>query len=61
MKTVYGYQIVNCAGEVFAQGKTAHVVVRRDNFKPVQFKKVFPEWFHKYEEIKKKHGEVSAE
>lgn len=54
LKTIYGYQIVNGEGEICAEGTTTHIIVRKDGFKPVQFKKVFPEWFNKYEEIKKK-------
>ncbi|WP_071395050.1 acyl-CoA thioesterase [Bacillus tuaregi] len=53
LKTVYGYSIVNGNDEVCAEGKTTHIIVRKDNFRPVQFKKAFPEWFNKYEEIKK--------
>lgn len=52
--TVYGYQVVNGDGEVCAEGTTKHILVKKDNFKPVQFKKAFPEWFQRYEEIKKK-------
>ncbi|KAA9023588.1 acyl-CoA thioesterase [Niallia endozanthoxylica] len=54
LKTVYGYSIVNGNDEVCAEGSTTHIVVRKDDFKPVQFKKAFPEWYQKYEEIKKK-------
>lgn len=54
LKTVYGYQIVNGDNEICAEGTTTHIVVKKDNFRPVQFKKAFPEWFIKYEEIKKK-------
>ncbi len=57
LKTVYGYQIVNNDGDVCAKGTTTHIVVKKDNFKPVQFKKFFPEWFNKYEDIKKKAGQ----
>ncbi|WP_338452344.1 thioesterase family protein [Niallia oryzisoli] len=53
LKTVYGYSIVNGNDEVCAEGKTTHIVVKKDNFRPVQFKKAFPEWFKKYEEVKK--------
>ncbi|WP_394232275.1 acyl-CoA thioesterase [Niallia oryzisoli] len=53
LKTVYGYSIVNGNNEVCAEGTTTHIVVKKDNFRPVQFKKAFPEWFQKYEEIKK--------
>ena len=35
------------------EGSTTHIVVKKDNFRPVQFKKAFPDWFQKYEEIKK--------
>ncbi|AGK52769.1 thioesterase [Bacillus sp. 1NLA3E] len=38
------------------KGQVTHIVVKKDqdNFKPVKFKKAFPEWFQKYEEIKRK-------
>ena len=53
LKTVYGYQIVDGQDLVYAEGTTTHIIVRKDNFKTVQFKKVFPDWFKRYEEIKK--------
>lgn len=54
LRTVYGYHIVNGEGEISAEGTTTHILVRKGDFKPVQFKKVFPEWFEKYEKIKKR-------
>ncbi|MEB6550444.1 acyl-CoA thioesterase [Heyndrickxia sporothermodurans] len=54
LRTIYGFMIVNGEDEICAEGTTTHIVVRKEDFKPVQFKKVFPEWFQKYEEIKKK-------
>ncbi|MCK9422740.1 MAG: acyl-CoA thioesterase [Bacteroidales bacterium] len=54
LKTTYGYHVVNGEGDLCAFGTTRHAVVRKDNFKPVQFMKYFPGWFQKYEEIKKK-------
>ena len=53
LKTVYGFEVVNGEDEVCAEGTTTHIVVRKEDFKPIQFKKAFPEWFQKYEEIKK--------
>jgi acyl-CoA thioester hydrolase len=53
LKTVYGFEVVNGKDEVCAEGTTTHIVVRKEDFKPIQFKKAFPEWFQKYEEIKK--------
>lgn len=54
LKTIYGYEIVNDKDEVCAEGTTTHVIVRKDNFRPIRFNKAFPQWFQKYEEIKKK-------
>ncbi|SFD99168.1 acyl-CoA thioester hydrolase [Bacillus sp. OV194] len=34
-------------------GTTTHIIVHGKNFKPDPFNKAFPEWFQKYEEIKK--------
>jgi len=55
LRTVYGFHIVNGNDEIYAEGSTTHIVVKKvnDEFKPVSFKKSFPEWFQKYEEIKK--------
>lgn len=54
MKTTYGFQIINGDRNTCTKGTTTHIVVRKvnDEFKPVAFKKVFPEWFEKYEKIK---------
>jgi acyl-CoA thioester hydrolase len=54
IKTVYAYSIVNGEDEVCAEGSSTHIIVKKDNFRPTSFKKAFPEWFLKYEEIKKK-------
>jgi acyl-CoA thioester hydrolase len=53
IKTVYGYQIVNGQEEICVEGTTTHIIVKKETFKPTAFKKAFPEWFQKYEEIKK--------
>ena len=54
IKTVYGYQIVNEQGDPCVEGTTTHIIVSKDSFRPKSFKKTFPEWFQKYEELKKK-------
>ncbi|CAI9385929.1 acyl-CoA thioesterase [Niallia circulans] len=53
IKTVYGYQIINQNEEICVEGTTTHIIVSKETFRPKPFKKIFPEWFHKYEEIKK--------
>jgi acyl-CoA thioester hydrolase len=52
IKTVYGYRIENEFGESCVEGSTTHIIVAKDTFKPKSFKKTFPEWFQKYEEMK---------
>jgi acyl-CoA thioester hydrolase len=54
VKTVYSYSIVNGDGEACAEGTSTHIIVKKSNFRPTSFKRAFPEWFKKYEEIKKK-------
>lgn len=54
LRTVYGYHILNGEGEICVEGTSTHIIVRKEDFRPVQFKKLFPAWFQKYEEIKKK-------
>ncbi|MDA1475219.1 acyl-CoA thioesterase [Bacillus changyiensis] len=53
-KTVYGYEILNSNGEIAVKGKTSHICVDRDSFKPLQFRKLYPEWHKAYEEAIKK-------
>ncbi|GAB3056290.1 acyl-CoA thioesterase [Salinicoccus sesuvii] len=56
LRTVYGYEIINGSGEVCTEATTTLIVVKKidGEFKPVVFKKTFPEWFQKYETIKVK-------
>nr|WP_272491477.1 thioesterase family protein [Paenibacillus rhizolycopersici] len=53
VKTAYGYEVYNGEGTLCVEGSSSHYVVRRENFKPVQFKKVFPEWYAALEEARK--------
>jgi len=55
LKTTYGYTVENGDGELCVQGTSTHIIVSKETFKPKSFKKVFPDWFQKYEEIKKKN------
>ncbi|MEK4029938.1 MULTISPECIES: thioesterase family protein [Bacillaceae] len=53
VRTVYGYEIKNKEGEVCLTGTTSHAVVKKDTFRPVSLKRVFPDWHKVYEENKK--------
>lgn len=50
VKTVYSYEVLNGQGELCVQGASVHYVVRREDFKPVQFKKIFPDWYARFAE-----------
>lgn len=52
VKTEYGYEVLNGEGTLCVEGSSTHYVVRRDNFRPVQFKKVFPEWHAAFDRAK---------
>jgi acyl-CoA thioester hydrolase len=54
IKTIYGYSIVNEMDEICAEGTSTHILVKKENFLPTSFKKAFPDWYVKYEEVKKK-------
>lgn len=53
VKTAYGYEVYNGEGTLCVEGSSSHYVVRREDFRPVQFKKVFPEWYAALEEARK--------
>lgn len=53
VKTVYGYAVYNGEGTLCVEGSSSHYVVRREDFKPVQFKKAFPEWYAAFEAASK--------
>ncbi|MFC0274065.1 acyl-CoA thioesterase [Metabacillus herbersteinensis] len=52
-KVGYGYKIFTPAGEVAVEAVSTHVCVKKDSFKPIQFRKHYPEWHRAYEEAKK--------
>lgn len=53
LRTTYGYEIVHADGTVASTATSEHVVVKKDNFRPVPLKKIHPEWDSKYAAIAK--------
>lgn len=51
LRTVYGYEICHEDGVVAATATTEHILVRKDNFRPISLKKVNEAWYDKYLEI----------
>jgi conserved hypothetical protein TIGR00051 len=56
VRIVYGYQIYGPDGDLRASARSVHVCVRKEDFKPVSVRKLFPEWHEAYEKAKKKVG-----
>lgn len=52
-KTTYGYEIKTPGNETALTGTSSHICVKKENFKPIQFRKFYPEWHKAYEEAKK--------
>lgn len=51
LRTVYGYEILHEDGTVAANATSEHILVKKENFRPVPFKKVDEAWYEKYLEI----------
>lgn len=53
IKSVYGYEVFNSDGDLAVQATSSHVCVQKDTFRPVKFKKLYPDWHEAYEKAKK--------
>ncbi|NMD70474.1 acyl-CoA thioesterase [Bacillus sp. DNRA2] len=54
-RVAYGYEIYNQAHELSVTGKSKHVCVKHDTFRPISIKRKYPDWHEAYENAKKKH------
>ena len=52
LRTIYGYEVKNADGQLAVAGKTSHVVVKKENFRPIRLPKVFPNWHSIYEQMR---------
>src|SRR5699024_699292 len=57
LRTIYAYKIFNYDNDLLVKGKTTHVVVKKDNFRPVRLKQVNPSWDLAYRKVM--NGEMS--
>ncbi|WP_010095675.1 acyl-CoA thioesterase [Ornithinibacillus scapharcae] len=48
LRTMYGYRIVNDKDEVKVSGRTKHVIVKKDSFRPLSLRRSFPKWHELY-------------
>ncbi|MEH7613648.1 acyl-CoA thioesterase [Gottfriedia acidiceleris] len=49
LKVIYEYEIMNEEGDICCIGNSTHVLVHKDTFRPIKFKKMFPDWYEAYE------------
>jgi len=49
LKVIYEYEIVNEDGDICCIGNSTHVLVSKETFRPIKFKKMFPDWYEAYE------------
>ncbi|WP_152658039.1 thioesterase family protein [Oceanobacillus sp. CFH 90083] len=49
LRTVYGYQILNEAGDIAVTGTTTHTIVDKDTFRPLSIRRKFPDWHAAYQ------------
>ncbi|CAH0346001.1 thioesterase family protein [Bacillus sp. CECT 9360] len=54
LRITYGYEILKETGEVSVTGTSVHVCVKKDSFRPISIKRLFPEWHEAYEKNKNK-------
>lgn len=57
IRTTYGYEILTEDGETSVTGSSKHVCVKKDNFRPVSIRKLFPDWHRAYERTKRDQAE----
>ncbi|NHM31011.1 acyl-CoA thioesterase [Neobacillus terrae] len=56
LRVTYGYEILTESGEIALIGNSKHVCVKKDSFRPISLKRLFPEWHEAYENVKKQHA-----
>lgn len=57
LRVTYGYKILTETGELAVSGSSIHVCVKKDSFRPISIKKLYPDWHQAYEKNKKEEAE----
>lgn len=53
LRTIYGYEIRTETGELSLTASSTHVCVKRDSFRPISIRRMYPELHNAYEQAKK--------
>lgn len=57
-RVVYKYEIFTNEGELAVTGRSKHVCVKRENFRPISIKRMYPDWHEAYSKAMKKPEET---
>jgi acyl-CoA thioester hydrolase len=57
LRVVYGYGIYNEENDLCVTGKSHHICVKKETFRPIIIRKQYPDWHEAYENAKKKQKE----
>ncbi|MEH7885257.1 thioesterase family protein [Bacillus sp. JJ1609] len=58
-RSVYKYEIYNDEGELALIGSSRHVLVKRENFRPISLKRTYPDWHEAYMSARRQPEEES--
>jgi|HigsolmetaAR205D_1030408.scaffolds.fasta_scaffold09250_3 acyl-CoA thioester hydrolase len=53
LRVTYGYEIYTETGDLAVAASSTHVCVKKDSFRPVSFRRLYPKWHEAYEKAKK--------
>jgi acyl-CoA thioester hydrolase len=53
LRISYGYEIFTMDGELAVTALSKHVCVKKESFRPVIIRKLYPDWHNAYEKAKK--------
>lgn len=57
LRIKYGYEIFNENGELAVSGTSSHVCVKKETFRPISVRRLYPDWHAAYEKAKKQVGD----
>jgi acyl-CoA thioester hydrolase len=56
-RSVYNYEIYNGEGQLALTGSSRHVLVKRENFRPISLKRTYPDWHEAYMQARRQPEE----
>jgi acyl-CoA thioester hydrolase len=56
IRITYAYEIYNGEHQLAITGQSKHVCVKKESFRPISIRRMFPEWHEAYEKAKKQHS-----